>query len=697
MAGPLRGQHNKMANQVNGNAVQLKEEEEPMDTSSVTHTEHYKTLIEAGLPQKVAERLDEIFQTGLVAYVDLDERAIDALREFNEEGALSVLQQFKESDLSHVQNKSAFLCGVMKTYRQREKQGSKVQESTKGPDEAKIKALLERTGYTLDVTTGQRKYGGPPPDTVYSGVQPGIGTEVFVGKIPRDLYEDELVPLFEKAGPIWDLRLMMDPLSGQNRGYAFITFCSKDAAQEAVKLCDNYEIRPGKHLGVCISVANNRLFVGSIPKNKTKENILEEFGKVTEGLVDVILYHQPDDKKKNRGFCFLEYEDHKSAAQARRRLMSGKVKVWGNVVTVEWADPVEEPDPEVMAKVKVLFVRNLATTVTEEILEKSFSEFGKLERVKKLKDYAFVHFEDRGAAVKAMNEMNGKEIEGEEIEIVLAKPPDKKRKERQAARQASRSTAYEDYYYYPPPRMPPPIRGRGRGGRGGYGYPPDYYGYEDYYDDYYGYDYHDYRGGYEDPYYGYDDGYAIRGRGGGGRGGRGAPPPPRGRGAPPPRVRSKGWCGRREDMSSTDPGVAFKICHYHGEISGVEGNVEHPRDWLDPQRLPAMASDLSTDGGTSASREESELPNSSNLRVDLKQKRIQIPSRVTPSSALDGMNRSQRRLSEELLLDAWEKAGLVITSLGEFRVPPPSPHSTLQSRSPPTFLIPFKKGWAGTA
>lgn len=31
--------------------------------------------------------------------------------------------------------------------------------------------------------------------------------------------------------------------------------------------------------------------------------------------------------------------------------MSGKVKVWGNVVTVEWADPIEDPDPEVMAKV----------------------------------------------------------------------------------------------------------------------------------------------------------------------------------------------------------------------------------------------------------------------------------------------------------------------------------------------------------
>ncbi|XP_023615131.1 heterogeneous nuclear ribonucleoprotein Q isoform X7 [Myotis lucifugus] len=481
---------------VNGNGT-----EEPMDTTSaVIHSENFQTLLDAGLPQKVAEKLDEIYVAGLVAHSDLDERAIEALKEFNEDGALAVLQQFKDSDLSHVQNKSAFLCGVMKTYRQREKQGTKVADSSKGPDEAKIKALLERTGYTLDVTTGQRKYGGPPPDSVYSGQQPSVGTEIFVGKIPRDLFEDELVPLFEKAGPIWDLRLMMDPLTGLNRGYAFVTFCAKEAAQEAVKLYNNHEIRSGKHIGVCISVANNRLFVGSIPKSKTKEQILEEFSKVTEGLTDVILYHQPDDKKKNRGFCFLEYEDHKTAAQ-----------------------------------VKVLFVRNLANTVTEEILEKAFSQFGKLERVKKLKDYAFIHFDERDGAVKAMEEMNGKDLEGENIEIVFAKPPDQKRKERKAQRQAAKNQMYDDYYYYGPPHMPPPTRGRGRGGRGGYGYPPDYYGYEDYYD-YYGYDYHNYRGGYEDPYYGYED-FQVGARGRGGRGARGAAPS-RGRGAAPPRGRA---------------------------------------------------------------------------------------------------------------------------------------------------------------
>lgn len=152
-------------------------------------------------------------------------------------------------------------------------------------------------------------------------------------------------------------------------------------------------------------------------------------------------------------------------------------------------------------------MRNLANGVTEEILEKSFSQFGKLERVKKLKDYAFIHFEERDGAVKvftfcnsvlqvfshiiktiiltlflhhfhwivadyctflawtlsvvivepremsrhvnkcvptfcfsqALEEMNGKELEGEPIEIVFAKPPDQKRKERKAQRQAAKT------------------------------------------------------------------------------------------------------------------------------------------------------------------------------------------------------------------------------------------------------------------
>lgn len=63
----------------------------------------------------------------------------------------------------------------------------------------------------------------------------------------------------------------------------------------------------------------------------------------------------------------MEYEDHKTAAQARRRLMSGKVKVWGNVVTVEWADPIEDPDPEVMAKVRCFPLAQCKSSVLSDM------------------------------------------------------------------------------------------------------------------------------------------------------------------------------------------------------------------------------------------------------------------------------------------------------------------------------------------
>lgn len=46
--------------------------------------------------------------------------------------------------------------------------------------------------------------------------------------------------------------------------------------------------------------------------------------KVTEGVVDVIVYPSAADKTKNRGFAFVEYESHRAAAMARRRLLPGK-------------------------------------------------------------------------------------------------------------------------------------------------------------------------------------------------------------------------------------------------------------------------------------------------------------------------------------------------------------------------------------
>ncbi|XP_056227662.1 RNA-binding protein 47 isoform X1 [Seriola aureovittata] len=299
------------------------------------------------------------------------------------------------------------------------------------PNEAALVALMERTGYSMVQENGQRKYGPPPG---WNGPSPPRGCEIFVGKIPRDVYEDELVPVFESVGRIYEMRLMMD-FDGKNRGYAFVMYTEKHEAKRAVRELNNYEVRPGRLLGVCSSVDNCRLFIGGIPKTKKREEILEEVSKVTEGVLDVIVYASAADKMKNRGFAFVEYESHRAAAMARRKLMPGRIQLWGHQIAVDWAEPEIDVDEDVMETVKILYVRNLMMETSEETIRQVFSQWnpGCVERVKKIRDYAFVHFTSREDAVLAMDHLNNTEVEGSCIEVTLAKPVDKEQYSRQKA------------------------------------------------------------------------------------------------------------------------------------------------------------------------------------------------------------------------------------------------------------------------
>ncbi|VDM29713.1 unnamed protein product, partial [Toxocara canis] len=151
---------------------------------------------------------------------------------------------------------------------------------------------------------------------------------------------------------------------------------------------------------------------------------------IPEGVTDCIIYSSPDagENRKNRGFCFLDFCDHKSASDAKRKIHAGKLRAWNLDLVVDWAEQQEEPDEETMAKVKVLYVRNLKEAVTEEQLKEMFAAHGEVDHVKKIKDYAFVHFNERDPAVKAMEALNGTVLEGVPIEISLAKPQSDKKK-----------------------------------------------------------------------------------------------------------------------------------------------------------------------------------------------------------------------------------------------------------------------------
>ncbi|XP_033341971.2 RNA-binding protein 47 [Megalopta genalis] len=285
--------------------------------------------------------------------------------------------------------------------------------------------MLQRTNYELVQENGQRRLTAP--EIVRGEKQRVKGAEIFLGRLPRDCYEDELMPILEKIGRLSELRLMLD-FSGSTRGYAFALFDDSKVARRACNRLDGFEIRPGHRIGVVKSVDNCRLFFGGVPKNKGREEFLRELNKILDGITDIYLYPSAHDKTQNRGFIFVEFKDHRAAAMARRKLIPGKVMLWDHEIAVDWADP-EPGDPideEIMKTVTALFVRNLSIEITQQKVRDIFQKTTKIPilKLKKINHFAFIHYENRKAAETVMSIMTKEDgvAQAEGWEISWAKP-----------------------------------------------------------------------------------------------------------------------------------------------------------------------------------------------------------------------------------------------------------------------------------
>ena len=114
------------------------------------------------------------------------------------------------------------------------------------------------------------------------------------------------------------------------------------------------------------------------------------------------------DKAKNRGFAFVEYVNHRAASKARRKLIPDRVTLWGKEIAVDWALPESQVDLEIMSRVTVLYVRNLNLATTEQTLRDLFNAASNqsVQKVKMMRDFAFIHFLTRESAQQAMDQLN---------------------------------------------------------------------------------------------------------------------------------------------------------------------------------------------------------------------------------------------------------------------------------------------------
>ena len=66
--------------------------------------------------------------------------------------------------------------------------------------------------------------------------------KLFVAGLPYDLYDDELVEIFEKFGPLISAKVTLDKETGKSRGFGFVEMSTEQEASEAIKKFNGTEL-----------------------------------------------------------------------------------------------------------------------------------------------------------------------------------------------------------------------------------------------------------------------------------------------------------------------------------------------------------------------------------------------------------------------------------------------------------------------
>ncbi|CAD6246445.1 unnamed protein product [Miscanthus lutarioriparius] len=258
---------------------------------------------------------------------------------------------------------------------------------------------------------------------------PPHGSQVFIGGLPRDITEDDLRELCEPLGEIYEVRLTKDKDTNENKGFAFVTFIDKDAAQSAIEDVQDREYK-GRTLRCSLAQAKHRLFIGNVPKGLSEEELTNIIKGKGPGVVNIEMFKDQHDPNRNRGFLFVEYYNHACAEYARQKLSSRSFKVDGSQLTVSWAEPKGSTDPSsAAAQVKTIYVKNLPENVSKEKIKDLFDKHGEVTKIVlppakagHKRDFGFVHYAERSSALKAVKGSEKYEIDGQVLEVSMAKP-----------------------------------------------------------------------------------------------------------------------------------------------------------------------------------------------------------------------------------------------------------------------------------
>ncbi|MBN3308458.1 PABP1 protein, partial [Amia calva] len=228
---------------------------------------------------------------------------------------------------------------------------------------------------------------------------------LYVGDLHPDVTEAMLYEKFSPAGPILSIRVCRDMITRRSLGYAYVNFQQPADAERALDTM-NFDVIKGKP-NLDKSIDNKALY-----------DTFSAFGNILSCKVVC-------DENGSKGYGFVHFETQEAAERAIEK-MNGML-LNDRKVFVGRFKSRKEREAELGARAKEftnVYIKNFGEDMDDEKLKEIFGNYGPALSIRvmtddsgKSKGFGFVSFERHEDAQKAVDEMNGKEVNGKQIYV----------------------------------------------------------------------------------------------------------------------------------------------------------------------------------------------------------------------------------------------------------------------------------------
>lgn len=280
---------------------------------------------------------------------------------------------------------------------------------------------------------------------------------LYVGELNPSVNEALLFEIFSPIGQVASIRVCRDAVTKKSLGYAYVNFHKLDDGEKAIEDL-NYSLIDGRPCRIMWSQrdpslrrnGDGNIFIKNLHPaidNKALHDTFSAFGRILSCKVAT------DDMGVSKCFGFVHYETGEAAEAAIENvngmlLNDREVYVGKHISRKDRESKFEE----MKANFTNLYVKNIDLEYSEEAFEGLFRPFGTITSIYlekdaegKSKGFGFVNFESHDAAVKAVEELNDKEINGQKIYVGRAQ---KKRERLEELKKQYESTRLEKLSKY---------------------------------------------------------------------------------------------------------------------------------------------------------------------------------------------------------------------------------------------------------